>query len=80
MKKKSELAEKMVKLMKEINEMEDAQVKFVEGDNGGKNIVFQELCKKEVLNLRFKFTALNTPQQNAKVERMLLFFTERFVQ
>ena len=69
LKKKSELSEKMIKLIKEINGMEGRQVKFVRCDNAGENIGFQDECKKEGLKLEFEFTAPNTPQQNGKVER-----------
>ena len=69
LKKKSDLPDVMMKLVKEINNMEGKKVKYLRCDNAGENISFEEKCKKEGLDVTFEYTAPNTPQQNGKVER-----------
>ena len=38
-------------------------------DNAGENLSLQEEMNKSKWNIKFEFTAPNTPQQNGKVEK-----------
>jgi hypothetical protein len=48
---------------------QNKQVKFIRCDNAGENISLQQALDKEGMNIKFEFTARETPQQNGKVER-----------
>ena len=66
---KSDLGDRLIKLIKEINATEDRKVKFIRCDNAGENLAFEKAAKSEGLGLTFEYTAPGTPQQNGKVER-----------
>ena len=68
-KKKSEIAEKMVSMIKHIKKAYGYEVKYLRCDNAGENLKTKELCEKKGLGITFEFTAPNTPQQNGVVER-----------
>ena len=69
LKKKSETAGVVVALIKDLKAKENITVKFCRCDNAGENKTAEALCKKEGLGVTFEFTAPNTPQHNAQVER-----------
>ena len=48
---------------------QNKQVKFIRCDNAGENISLQQALDSEGMNIKFEFTARETPQQNGKVER-----------
>ena len=58
----------MLKLLYELKNKGN-QVKVIRCDNAGENLKLKELCDKKQLNIKFKFTAPGTPQQNGVVER-----------
>ncbi len=45
------------------------KVKYIRCDNAGENISLQQSLDNEGMNIKFEFTARETPQQNGKVER-----------
>ena len=69
MKKKSETAEKIISLIKDLKSKHGIVVRIVRCDNAGENLALQRACEKEGLGVRFELTAPSTPQQNGKVER-----------
>ncbi|MFN7263265.1 MAG: reverse transcriptase domain-containing protein [Cyanobacteriota bacterium] len=48
---------------------QNKKVKFIRCDNAGENISLQKALDAEGMNIKFEFTARETPQQNGKVER-----------
>ena len=44
-------------------------VKYIRCDNAGENLSLQQSLDNEGMNIKFEFTARETPQQNGKVER-----------
>ena len=54
-----------IKNLKEIGQA----VRFIRCDNGGENLSLKKQLDNEGSNIRFEFTARQTPQQNGKVER-----------
>ena len=68
-KKKSELKDKVVPLIKELKAKNGIEVKFIRCDNAGENNSLEEECKKEGLGVTFEYTAVNTPEHNGRVER-----------
>ena len=54
-----------VKNLKEIGK----KVRYIRCDNAGENLSLQKAIDDEGLNVKFEYTARNTPQQNGKVER-----------
>ena len=48
---------------------QNKKVKYIHCDNAGENLSLQQLLESEGMNIKFKFTARETPpQQNGKVE------------
>ena len=68
-KKKSETADKIISLIKDLKSKHGIVVRFVRCDNLGENVALQRTCEKEGLGLQFELTTPGTPQQNGKVER-----------
>jgi hypothetical protein len=62
LKKKSDLAQEMIKLVKEINIKK--KVKYIRCDNAGEHRTFESEAIDEQLGLTFEYTAPGTPQQN----------------
>ena len=44
-------------------------VKYIRCDNAGENVSLQQSLDNDGMNIKFEFTARETPQQNGKVER-----------
>ncbi len=44
-------------------------VRFIRCDNAGENGTLKKQIDNDGRNIKFEFTARNTPQQNGKVER-----------
>ena len=64
---KSELAEKVLKLIKDLK-AKNIEVKYIWCDNAGENVAFREKCEQEGFGINFEFTAPGMPQQNGRVE------------
>jgi hypothetical protein len=69
LKKKSDLSERVMELLKDLKSKHNIKVKFVRCDNAGENKKLEELCLKEGLGIQFEFTTPDTPEYNGKVER-----------
>jgi transposase InsO family protein len=69
LKKKSDLKDEIFTLIRELKEKHGIQVKYIRGDNSGKNRALEKLCKQEGLGITFEYTAPGNPQQNGRVER-----------
>ena len=48
---------------------QEKKVKYIRCDNAGENRSLQHALENEGMNIKFEFTARETPQQNGKVER-----------
>jgi hypothetical protein len=48
---------------------QNKKVKYIRCDNAGENLSLQQSLEGEGMNIKFEFTARETPQQNGKVER-----------
>ena len=48
---------------------QNKNVKYIRCDNAGENLSLQKALDEEGMNIKFEFTARETPQQNGKVER-----------
>ena len=69
LKTKDELAETVVKLIRDLQEKYKIKIESIRLDNAGENKTLENLCLKEGLGIKFEWTAPGTPQQNGKVER-----------
>jgi hypothetical protein len=69
LKQKSETKDILIALIKELKQAYNIEVKTIRCDNSGENNALQRSCKQEGLGIVFEYTALNTPQQNGRVER-----------
>ena len=69
MKKKSEVPRIMVRLVKHLKESMNCETKFLRCDNAGENVMTEIACLNAGLGIDFECTAVNTPQQNGRVER-----------
>jgi hypothetical protein len=68
-KSKSDLAEEVVKLLLELRDVHNKDIKFIRCDNAGENQTLKDLCLKMNFGIQFEFTAPYTPEQNGIVER-----------
>ena len=68
LKNKSQQVPLLLGFIKNLKEM-NKPVKFIRCDNAGENYSFQKKIEEEGMNIKFEFTARQTPQQNGKVER-----------
>jgi uncharacterized protein YqeY len=68
LKKKDELKDKVVELIKELKN-ENIQVKFLRLDDAGENYALEKECKQKKLAVKFEYSGPRTPQRNGKVER-----------
>ena len=66
--RKSETKDKIMSLINSLNNKK-RRVKFIRCDNAGENEKLEKACEREGLNIKFEYTARNTPQQNGRVER-----------
>ena len=74
LKKKSELATKMLDWVKETNYYGKGRnicIQHFRCDNAGENKSFEEMCKEKNYTAKFEYTAPGTPQQNGRVERKI---------
>jgi hypothetical protein len=69
LKRKSETAQAIVNLIKDLKEKQGIMVKILRCDNAGENMSAAKLCLDERLGITFEYTAPNTPQHNGRVER-----------
>ena len=69
MKRKSDLATEGIKLMKTIMNNSGVTIKVIRCDNAGENKTLEKEIIDRGMNIRFEYTATNTPQQNGRVER-----------
>ena len=67
--KKSELSLTLIPFIKGLEEDYGISVKRIRMEYAGENLAFARKCKEEGMNIRFKITAPNTPQQNGRRER-----------
>ena len=70
LKEKSELAEVVLQLLLDLRFKHNRTVKFIRCDNAGENMSLQKRCDKGGLGIQFEFTAVRTPEQNGRVERL----------
>ena len=67
LKNKSDLATKILPLLKEINKLDS--INYLRCDNAGENKILEKHCMADKdLNMKFEYTAPNTPQQNGVCE------------
>ena len=67
--KKSDLAEEVYGLLKQIKNENNIAFKSIRCDNAGENKKLQELLDEKEYGAKFEYTAPGTPQQNGVVER-----------
>ena len=68
MKKKCEVGENLLSLMNELK-AKGIETTKIRCDNAGENESAERLLKKNKFNVKFEYTAPDTPEQNGKVER-----------
>jgi hypothetical protein len=68
LKKKDELKDKVVELIKELKN-ENIQVKFLRLDDAEENHALEKECKQQNLAVKFEYSGPSTPQRNGNVER-----------
>jgi hypothetical protein len=68
LKKKDELKDKVVELIKELKN-DNIQVKLFRLDDSGKNYTLEKECNQQNLAVKFEYSGPRTPQRNGKVER-----------
>ena len=69
MKEKSNLADIMIGLIKNLKNKYNLQVQYLHCNNAGENVAFEKAYKDNVLGVDFEYTAPGTPQQNVCIER-----------
>ena len=69
MKNKSDLVDEGIKLIKKIKNDHGVAIKKIRCDNAGENKSLEKEIIEKGMNIRFEYTAANTPQQNGRVER-----------
>ena len=69
MKKKSDLSTDGIKLINSIENNYGIKIKKIRCDNAGENKAFEEEVIDHGMKICFEYTAVNTPQQNGRVER-----------
>ena len=69
LKKKSDVPETMVRMIKQLQSKENITVMTLRCDNAGENKTTDILCQDEKLGITFEYTAPDTPQHNGRVER-----------
>jgi hypothetical protein len=67
-KKKDELKDKVVELIKELKN-ENIRVKFLRLDDAGENYALEKECKQQNLVVKLEYSGPRTLQKNGKVER-----------
>ena len=69
LKRKDELAEKMISFVKEMRNKFRIEIKKIRMDGAGENISFKEEVERKGWGIQFELTGPGTPQHNGKVER-----------
>jgi len=69
LKQKSDMKEKLVPFLKELQHTYGVKVKHIRCNNAGENRALEDLCIEKDLGIIFEYTAPGTPQQNGVVER-----------
>ena len=69
LKSKDELSKTVREFIKDLKARYGIDVKTITCDNAGKNKKFEKDLLKDGMGLKFKYTAVNTPQQNGQIER-----------
>ena len=67
-KEKSDLAKRMLGLIKNLKTKYNTQVQFLHYNNVEENVAFKKACKQEELGVYFEYAAPSMPQQNYHVE------------
>ena len=69
LKYKSQVKDKMIELIKDLDKKQGYKVKYLRCDNAGENLKVEEECLKLGLGITMEYTSPNTPQQNGRVKR-----------
>ena len=71
MKKKSDLADKVIPFLKNLHEKDKVIIQNIRCDGAGENKTLKEKCKGTtgLAHIEFEFTPRDTPQYNGTVER-----------
>jgi hypothetical protein len=69
LKKKSNLRENTLALIKDLKAKQGITVKFIQCNYAGENKKLKEACLKEGLGIQFEYTSPGTPQHDGQVER-----------
>ena len=69
LKSKDEVSTKVREFIQEIKVTQGIEVKTIRCDNSGENRQLERDSKRDGLGIKFEYTAVNTPQQNGRVER-----------
>ena len=68
LKQKSEMKEKLVPFLKELQHTYGVKVEHIRCNNAGENRALEDECIEKDLGIIFEYTAPGTPQQNGVVE------------
>jgi len=69
LKQKSDIKEKFIPFLKELQDTYGRRVHHIRCDNAGENRALENACIDRELDIVFEYTAPGTPQQNGIVER-----------
>ena len=69
LKRKSDLKNKGIFMLKKIENNYNLKIKRVRCDNAGENTTFEEECINHNMRIKFEYTSPGTPQQNGRIER-----------
>ena len=70
LKKKSDLAQSVLTLIINLRLQHSIKVQHIRCDNAGENLSLRKRCDNGGLGINFEFTAVRTPEQNGRVERL----------
>ena len=77
MKEKSNLADIMIGLIKNLKNKYNLQVQYLHYNNAGENVAFKEACKQKGLGVDFEYTAQVHHNRMASSTENLLSFSTR---
>ena len=69
LKKKSELQEKGIDMIRKFENNFNIKVKKIRCDNAGENQAMESECSRQKMGIVFEYTSVGTPQQNGRIER-----------
>ena len=69
-KEKSDLSQSVMNLLLDLRLKHNTRVKYIRCDNAGENVALKKRCDNGGLGVTFEFTAVKTPEQNGRVERL----------